>query len=276
MWDPDDALLALYEQYAARLYTYCVRVTGSPDDAADALQETFTSVYRRLSATASRSSTRAPTSSRPPRNACLRRVDDRRRVAVVDELPERARRRRAARGGARRPDPRPPGRGPAANARLPDRQREVLVLREVEEHVLRGHRRAHGPARPTRSRSSRGARALNLRTALRRGALSSIAPVSEACERALTLLALSEDGDLTDRRQRPARRPPRRLRRAAAPTARAMLEAGTTYRSWTPVAAAPIAAELMLENAQAEQRRVVMINCIILFLLAFGCSPAGD
>ena len=44
----DEAFLELYRLYATRLYTYCLRVTGSADDAADALQETFTSAYSRL------------------------------------------------------------------------------------------------------------------------------------------------------------------------------------------------------------------------------------
>src|SRR5215213_11723644 len=39
---------ALYDRYAPQVFNYCLRLTGSPDDAADATQEAFVNVLRRL------------------------------------------------------------------------------------------------------------------------------------------------------------------------------------------------------------------------------------
>src|SRR5215218_10972796 len=39
---------ALYDRYATQVFNYSLRLTGSPDDAADATQEAFVNVLRRL------------------------------------------------------------------------------------------------------------------------------------------------------------------------------------------------------------------------------------
>ena len=39
---------ALYDRYADQVYNYCLRLTGSPDDAADATQDAFVNVLGRL------------------------------------------------------------------------------------------------------------------------------------------------------------------------------------------------------------------------------------
>ena len=39
---------ALYDRYAEQVFNYCLRLTGSQDDAADATQEAFVNVLRRL------------------------------------------------------------------------------------------------------------------------------------------------------------------------------------------------------------------------------------
>ena len=38
----------LYDRHAPQVYNYSLRLTGSPDDAADATQEAFLNVLRRL------------------------------------------------------------------------------------------------------------------------------------------------------------------------------------------------------------------------------------
>ena len=43
-----ESYAALYDRYAEQVYNYCLRLTGSPDDAADATQEAFINVLRRL------------------------------------------------------------------------------------------------------------------------------------------------------------------------------------------------------------------------------------
>ena len=42
------AWFALVKRYEKRLYNYSLRMTGSPDDAMDVLQDVFMSVYRNL------------------------------------------------------------------------------------------------------------------------------------------------------------------------------------------------------------------------------------
>src|SRR5215210_7555462 len=39
---------ALYDRYATQVFNYCLRLTNSPEDAADATQEAFVNVLRRL------------------------------------------------------------------------------------------------------------------------------------------------------------------------------------------------------------------------------------
>ena len=43
-----ESYAALYDRYSEQVYNYCLRLTGSPDDAADATQEAFINVLRRL------------------------------------------------------------------------------------------------------------------------------------------------------------------------------------------------------------------------------------
>lgn len=251
--DRDAELLDLYREFGGRLYTYCLRVTASADDAADAVQETFTAVFARLSEG-------GPAIEHPraylyatARNACLRRIEDHRRARPVDEVPEAppADERADAERDVLTRDLQEEVR--AANAALPARQREVLVLHEVEGLSCEEIGRLMGLHANAVAQLAWRAR-VNLRGVLRRGALQSIAPVSEECERALTLLALAEDRSLDDDDRA---RVDDHLRSCDRCTANrtAMLEAGTTYRAWTPVAAAPIAAELLLEEAHAALRR---------------------
>ena len=42
------AFATLYDRYEQRIFTFCQRLTGSADDAADATQEAFVSMLERL------------------------------------------------------------------------------------------------------------------------------------------------------------------------------------------------------------------------------------
>ena len=42
------AFAALYDRYEQRIFTFCLRLTGSHEDAADATQEAFVKVLARL------------------------------------------------------------------------------------------------------------------------------------------------------------------------------------------------------------------------------------
>ena len=248
--DAGAELRELYEQYAARIYTYCVRVTGSADDAADALQDTFTSVYGRLRAEA------AQPIEHPraylfavARRACLRRIEERRRVDVVSEPPEPGTPDALTDAETRVLTRDLQSEVRAANRRLPVRQREVLVLREVER-LSYAEIGTLMELEPNAVAQLAWRARLGLRAALRSRALASIAPASKACERALGLLALAEDGPLPEADACWLDEHLEECPRCAANRA-AMLEAGTTYRAWTPIAAAPIAAMLVAERAEA-------------------------
>src|SRR4051812_39064534 len=125
------AFAALYDRHAESVYSFCLRVLGSPHDAADATQETFLRVLERLRAADAEpiSNVRAYLLT-AARHASWRALDRRKKVRGSETAPEVA----AAGAGAEalvltrglQDEVRD------ANAGLPVRQREVLALREVE------------------------------------------------------------------------------------------------------------------------------------------------
>lgn len=83
------AFAAVYDRYSDRLHDYCTRMLRDRDAAADAVQDTFTTVATRLP------QLREPDKLRPwlyaiARNEAHRRLKTRRREQLVDELPEQA------------------------------------------------------------------------------------------------------------------------------------------------------------------------------------------
>jgi RNA polymerase sigma factor (sigma-70 family) len=122
----------------------------------------------------------------------------------------------------------------AANARLPRRHREVLALRELEGCSYDEIAEILGTNRNAVSQLIWRAR-VRLRDELRMGAVASVVAASEACERAQALLSRQQDGELDE------------LDRAwlerhlddcgACRTSKGvLLEVGTSYRAWLPVA----------------------------------------
>lgn len=119
-----DALRRLYELHADALYTTARRITGSGEDAEDVVQEVFIRLSESLETYEARGSL----------SSWLRSVTIRRALIAI-----RARRRRRE---VRLPAGKEPShRGPnivnliwleEALERLPDRLREVLVLKEIE------------------------------------------------------------------------------------------------------------------------------------------------
>jgi RNA polymerase sigma factor (sigma-70 family) len=112
----------LYEQHYRAVHAYAVRRTGAPDDASDAVAEVFTTAWRRLDSVPA-----APAD-------LLWLYGVARRVLATQHRGARRRSRLVARiesGYGRAPEapePEPDDRLLTALARLPEREREALLL----------------------------------------------------------------------------------------------------------------------------------------------------
>jgi len=195
------AFATLYDRYERRAYNLCYRITGSPDDAADATQETFLAVLERLPRLEGRELNFAAYVMTVARNASYDAIERRKRSAPAGDIPdsavplgagddadvpERAALRKAHQEQIRR-----------ANESLPARQREVLALRELEELSYGEVAQIMGMNQNSVAQLISRAR-INLRDGLRQTALASVASASPRCDRALPLLAMHQDGVLED------------------------------------------------------------------------------
>jgi RNA polymerase sigma-70 factor (ECF subfamily) len=259
-----DAFAALYGRYEQRAYNLCYRILGSEDDAADATQEAFVNVFKRLPRLQGRELAFGSYVFTSARNACYDLIERRRRAEPSDQIPESSIPVGGGVGGGGVGfDPGDPEDDPerrlllaagqeeirAANATLPERQREVLALRELEELSYDEIAEIMEMNRNSVAQLISRAR-ISLRDALRGTALASIATSSAACERAVAMLAARQDrqgtadGDwLADHLLECETC---RLSREA------MEEAGVSYRAWLPIAAGPaLFRETMASAAEA-------------------------
>jgi RNA polymerase sigma-70 factor (ECF subfamily) len=235
-----DAFAELYGRYEKRAYNLCLRIVGSEEEAADATQDAFVNVLRRLPKMEGRELAFGSYLFTSARHACYDLIERRRRTEPTEEPPEPPDR-----------EPGDPGDDPErnllleasqeeirlANAALPERQREVLALRELEELSYDEIAEIMDMNRNSVAQLISRAR-INLRDSLRGTALATVASSSPDCERAVVLLAARQDleegvdGAWLD------------LHLLDCDTCRlareAMEEAGLSYRSWAPVAAAPL------------------------------------
>ena len=243
------AFALLYDRHERRAYNLCYRITGSADDAADATQETFLKVLERLPGLADRELNFGSYLLTAARHASYDAIERRKRAVPSAEIPDSRSRRR------------PPPTSPAllaahqeqiraANELLPARQREVLALRELEELSYDEVAEIMGMNRNSVAQLISRAR-LNLRDALRHGALGAIPAASPDCEAALPLLALAQDNGLDDATR--ADWLAEHLAGCATCRVRieAMEEAGAAYRLWLPLV--PMA-WLRAEVAEAAER----------------------
>ena len=247
------AFATLYERYERRAFNLAYRLTASEDDAADAVQDAFLNVMRRLPKLGDRDLVFGSYLFTATRNASYDLMQKRKRAEPSDAIPETAAPIGAAAGGGFGLDPGDPAEDPdrklllesqqdeirAANERLPERQREALALRELEELSYDEIAEIMDMNRNSVAQLISRAR-ISLRDELRGGALASIAVSSPECERALPLIAIQDDGQLdadSEAREWLA------VHIAACDTCRlsreSMQEAGASYRAWVPVAAAP-------------------------------------
>ena len=228
---------ALYDRYATQVFNYCLRLTGSQEDAADATQEAFVNVLRRLqeddrpvldfsaylfaaarheSYGLMRQRARQRPSDSPP--------EERGRVADLDTDPERAVLLRDDQEAVRR-----------ANDQLAPRHREVLALREVagrsydEVGEIMG---ISGNAAAQLIFRARG----KLREALTAGAVASVVATSEECESAQLLLNRIQDGEPVEQIDRVWLEEHLEECGSCQTSNRMLLEAGASYRCWMPVA----------------------------------------
>jgi RNA polymerase sigma factor (sigma-70 family) len=228
----------LYDRYELSVFNYCLRLLSSPDDAADATQEAFVGVLRRLQTddrpvldfasylfTAARHESYAVMRRRERTRPTDEPPEDPLRIRAVDSDPERAALLQDSQDQVR-----------AANARLAPRYREVLALREVAGL-------SYGEIAAILGVSANAAAQLlwrarrKLREELRIDALASVTPTSEDCERAQLLIGMREDGEQLE--ELDADWLDEHLEECGSCRAsRSMLlEVGMSYRAWLPVAA---------------------------------------
>ena len=232
------AFATLYDRYERRAYNLCYRITGSGEDAADATQETFLRVLERLPRLEGRELNFGAYVMTAARNASYDVLERRKRSTLAGDIPDSA----VPVGAGDAPDG-PEGRAlrdahqeqiRLANESLPARQREVLALREVGELSYDDVAAIMGMNRNSVAQLISRAR-INLRDGLRRTALGSVAGASPLCDRALPLLAMSQDGVLDDAEA--ATWLAEHLAGCATCRVRveAMEEAGVAYRVWLPL-----------------------------------------
>jgi RNA polymerase sigma factor (sigma-70 family) len=235
------AFATLYDRYESRIYTFCSRLLGSPDDAADATQDAFLKVLQRLPKLEGRELNFSAYLYTAARNASYDMIGKRKKATPVDEIPEFG-------GGEGARDPGDLDLDPertallgsaqeeirAANERLPERQREVLALREIDDKSYDEIAEIMGMNRNSVAQLISRAR-IKLRDELRGSALAAVAVSSPDCERALPLIAaraddqLGEGEDATWLEEHLADCDTCRVSQEA------MEEAGTSYRGWLPL-----------------------------------------
>jgi RNA polymerase sigma factor (sigma-70 family) len=230
---------ALYDRYAEQVYNYCLRLTGSPDDAADATQDAFVKVLARLQHdespvldfaaylfTAARNESyalmrrrsRTQLSDEPPEPAVAVAVPD------VETDPERAALLQDSQEAVRK-----------ANAQLAPRHREVLALREVAGRSYDEIGEIMGISGNAAAQLIWRARS-KLKGALTAGAVASVVATSENCETAQILInRLHDDEPITDEEQLWLDEHLDEC--ASCRAARGMIfEVAASYRAWAPVA----------------------------------------
>ena len=246
----------LYDRYERRIYNFCYRLTSSTDDGADATQEAFLKVLERLPKLGDRELDFGAYLFTVARHASYRVTDRRRRTETTDAPPE------PGSGGGPEPEPVAPEDDPeratllesqqeeirAANARLPERQREALALRELEGLSYDEIADLMGMNRNSVAQLISRAR-IRLRAELRGEALGSVASATGDCKRALPLIAERDDGQLRDAAQRDWLAEHIEACDSCRVGEVAMQEAGASYRGWLPLVPAAVLRDETMAHA---------------------------
>lgn len=246
------AFAELYDRYEKKAFNFCYRLTGSMDDAADATQQAFLSVLERLPNLQKDDLNFPAYLLTVARHASYRLMEKRKRSEPTDSIPEPSSGGSGSVGsGGSGWDPVDPHDDPeravmldsqqeeirAANERLPERQREALALRELENLSYDEIAEVMGMNRNSVAQLISRAR-IGLRDELRSSALLSISAVSPECERALPLISMRQDGQLESESDAVWLDAHLATCQTCLTSREAMQEAGTSYRAWMPIAPA--------------------------------------
>jgi len=235
------AFALLYDTYEQRIFNFCLRILGNRHDAEDATQDAFVRMLKRLPEMDAKDLEFGPYLFTTARNVTYDMIGKRKTAQPVEVIPETGEGHlhrddidldldpeRAAMAGSQAMSVQ------EANQRLPERQREVLVLREVEEM-------SYDDIAKTMEMNSNSVAQLisrartNLRSEMRMGSATAFASASADCERALPLLAMRQDGELGAADEESWLGD----HLAGCSTCRLadeeMSEAGMSYRAWIPV-----------------------------------------
>ncbi|MBA2506047.1 MAG: sigma-70 family RNA polymerase sigma factor [Thermoleophilaceae bacterium] len=248
--DGDGAAFAtLYDRYENKIFNFCARLTASQEDAADATQDTFVKMLERLPEMKERDLNFGAYLFTVARHSCYRLIERRKKAEPTEEISDLAA-MGGGFGGGSAPDPGDPDEDPErrlllkdqqdeireANARLPARQREVLVMRELEEMSYEDIAAVMDMNANSVAQLISRAR-IRLRDELEGTALASIAVTSPECERALPLIAMRHDGQLKNDSDAAWLDEHITSCDTCRASREAMEEAGASYRLWAPVAA---------------------------------------
>src|SRR3954471_15050358 len=236
------AFATLYDAYEARIFTFCARLVGNEQDAADATQDAFLKVLQRLPKLAGRELNFGAYLFTAARNASYDIIGPRKRAEPVEDVGDVGGRPMSGdeRGDALADPERAAMLGTlqeqvrSANGRLPERQREVLALRELEELSYDEIAGIMDMNRNSVAQLISRAR-INLRDELRGSALTAIATSSPDCERALPLISMRQDGQLRDEGDRAWLAEHLAGCDTCKVSVESVEEAGVSYRAWAPL-----------------------------------------
>ena len=227
---------SLYDRYAPQVFNYCLRLTGSQEDAADATQEAFVNVLRRLQDNdrpvlefssylfaAARNESYALMRQRARTHPSDSPPVERGRVADLETDPERSVLLSDSQQAVRE-----------ASAQLPPRHREVLALREVAGRSYEEIGETMGISENAAAQLIWRARS-KLREAMTAGAVASVVATSEECERAQMLLSRVQDGEPVEETDRVWLKKHLDECDSCKTANRMLLEVGASYRLWLPV-----------------------------------------
>ncbi|MGB0119765.1 MAG: sigma-70 family RNA polymerase sigma factor [Solirubrobacterales bacterium] len=235
------AFADLYDRYEQRIFNYCLRILNDRHEAEDATQEAFLKVLRRLPEMEGRDFEFGPYLFTTARNSSYDMIKKSNRTEVMDEVPDTGSGHIHRDVAAVEEDPARSAELESqrelvreANGRLPVRQREVLVLREVEG-LSYDEIAATMEMKPNAVAQLISRARTKLRGEMRLGAASGITAGSVECEKALPLMAARADGELNQPEQRIWLETHMLGCETCRLSEEAMAEAGISYRAWAPV-----------------------------------------